>query len=427
MASALMAMEHFNQRQTVVVPQLDQYTDCPVQLTPQFFDTGPDADKRYLEELVAAPPPCAGIGPSGDMPAVELGTMGAALRFPLVVHRAFDYRAIDPETSPYSTLIGPDTIVTVHAATMLLFDKGRYDFVALLYPLTMVGTQWRETWAISFDNYAIQHMTAAYNLAGNVDENEVGPRQMTEALQRVKESGYRTIVVTPGNAAIEIPAIAQVAVDIGLTNGDYLWVFVGNFDSSLVTSADEKTRELLAGSLLLMPNENIWFPEHKFLQAWKGQGAEAAQKLNQYNPIIPKKPSIDTGLGFSVSPDIPGSVWASDDIFQTSKTKDGKGFDPSFGAGYVYDSVIATGMGLCKALEHKTNQSTVECKLTFQNSSRIHSVGDHISKQCFRLWCRPDTDQPKEKPEGFRLRTTTPSSSTKIRQIIGVPVIVLSR
>jgi hypothetical protein len=127
--------------------------------------------------------------------------------------------------------------------------KERTDYIALLYPVTETGIQWREALSISMDLENIAYKSFAYNSA--ITAGLDNQRSVKEALEGVKSSGFRTILVTPNYAGIEVPAIAREAVALNLTNGDYLWIWVGAFDSSLLFSPDSMTRELLSGALLL--------------------------------------------------------------------------------------------------------------------------------------------------------------------------------
>jgi hypothetical protein len=51
-------MEHFNQRNTTVVPELSQFVECPVQFHMEksaFFDTGVEGRHNAIESLLAQP------------------------------------------------------------------------------------------------------------------------------------------------------------------------------------------------------------------------------------------------------------------------------------------------------------------------------------------------------------------------------------
>jgi hypothetical protein len=111
--------------------------------------------------------------------------------------------------------------------------------------------------------------------------------------------------------------MAQAATELGLTNGDYLWIFTGDFDPALVHSSDAAVQELLRGSLFITPiSGHDLSVEDPFYRAWKSQGPAQVESLNAANPIqenIGQRNS--TGKGF-VKGGTPGYMLAEDDFFQ---------------------------------------------------------------------------------------------------------------
>ena len=373
MAAVLLAMDHFNQRNTSIVPELEQYQECPVKFdfsSSHFFNTGTSADKKYLERLVNMDRrPCAAVGPFSNHPALELGTMAAAMRFPLTIHRAYTYSAVDPVTNPFSSHVFPHILSTSQSTAELLQHKGRTSYIAMLYPLTEMGTQWREALGITLDEHNMDNLGYPYNAEGFDESEQVRP--IDGSVQAIKDSGYRTIVVTAGNAAIEVPEIAKAAKKVGLLNGEYMWVFAGDFDSSLIFSPDDLTRELLTGAILILPQEHIWARDDPFMKVWKDQGPDAARRLNEFNPVSVDNDEASnlskTQFGFSVSPTTPGYILAHDDLFEYS--------EPQFGSGFIYDAVIATGMGACNGLNCISENDTVPLASFVENIRSVDFQG----------------------------------------------------
>jgi uncharacterized membrane protein len=347
MAAALMAMDHFNTRNASVVSEIGELGDCPIQ-----FDTensaiiNSDTYTHIGVQTLAAqlssglPPPCAVVGPYDDIPGVDLSAMAAAFKFPVTMHRGFNLRLLAEITSPYTTQLYPDIITTANVLLSLLYLKERTDFIAFVYPLTETGTQWRESIAITLDLEMIESRSFSYNSLLSPATSQL--RSMQNAMEAVKATGYRTIVVAPDLPIVEIPAIAQVATELGLTNGDYLWIFTGDFDLALLYSSDAAVQELLKGSLFLTPVAGQYLSlDDPFYRAWKSQGPAQVDILNAANPIQDNSVKRNsTGKGF-VKGDSPGYILAEDDFFQQTS--------PEFGSGYIYDAVIATGMGACQA------------------------------------------------------------------------------
>jgi hypothetical protein len=89
-------MEHFNARNSSVVPELDdeKFADCTFKFninSSRFFDTGfigQSAAIQMQRSLLDDGPPCAVAGPFNDVPAKELSVLASATQIPIVVHRS---------------------------------------------------------------------------------------------------------------------------------------------------------------------------------------------------------------------------------------------------------------------------------------------------------------------------------------------------
>jgi hypothetical protein len=155
-----------------------------------------------------------------------------------------------------------------------LRHQGRTDFIALVYTLTDTGIQQSESVALALEHGCVRHHRAfsfispgetprrlqdadedldhsgnsntCDNGSGNTDsstedtdtdtktdDNTVASSIRT-AMQRVKATGYRTIVLAMARPFLELPLIADAAEEMGLLSGDYFWVWVGNIDPSLL-------------------------------------------------------------------------------------------------------------------------------------------------------------------------------------------------
>ena len=53
-------------------------------------------------------------------------------------------------------------------------------------------------------------------------------------LRLVKESGYRTIIVTMDSSVDDLPTIADAAEEFGLNTEDYFWIFIPPFQAEAV-------------------------------------------------------------------------------------------------------------------------------------------------------------------------------------------------
>ena len=356
-SAALLAVEHFNARNTSVTPQLANYLDCPVQLSPKIFDTGSYSHlasqslvTHVLEEQVTLSQQptenssssslasiCAAVGTFHDIPAADLSVLAAAMKFPLTVTRAFSMASLEATRAPYTSQIFPEVIGNSFFLAYYLLWINRTDFVAFLYTVTETGLYRRESVSIVLDENNITHKTFGYNVPGITPA--VSPeRSIENSLRAIKKSGYRTIVVAVEDPTQEIPQLAQPAIDLGLTNGNYLWIWFGDYDP-LFDLDDPVIREFLQGSIFITPFEGYHLEngftgesQDLFRKAWKSQTKSQVDRLNQVLPILE---------------DQPGYFFAEDDYFATK--------EPEFGSGFLYDAVIATGIGACEAFENQVS------------------------------------------------------------------------
>jgi hypothetical protein len=137
MASALLAMEHFNDRNTEVVPELAEFDSCPFRFDlnkSRVFDTGIVGHMASKALFSSGELPCAIAGPFNDDPALDLTTLAEAGELPLVAHRAYNSRVISKIQSGISHQTYPDAESAATITRQFLKEKERYDFFTVLYP-----------------------------------------------------------------------------------------------------------------------------------------------------------------------------------------------------------------------------------------------------------------------------------------------------
>lgn len=144
------------------------------------------------------------------------------------------------------------------------------------------------------------------------DDRHADEHSVLGALQKVKDSGYRTIVVAMEFPDDELQLIADAAEELEMNKGEYLWIWNEMFEPSLTHGNNTNMTKLLAGSALLMPySESFLDPEtDPFARAWYSQGEDAVDRLNAANPIAPGEP---------------GYIFAENDWFQTVQLEWGSG------------------------------------------------------------------------------------------------------
>lgn len=168
-------------------------------------------------------------------------------------------------------------------------------------------------------------------------------RDISDTLQDIKKTGYRTIVLSMETSREELPVIAKAAIELEMV-GDYVYFVFGDLDPSLVYPLDPDVSKFMFGVQWLQPIDRFWFEtegtfQDPFLEAWKNQTKEDVDRLRAVNPSEPGEP---------------GYFEVNDTIFDDH--------NPEFGSSFIYDSVVATGMGLCLAFQNDAN-ATIGAKV----------------------------------------------------------------
>jgi hypothetical protein len=339
MAAAVLAIDHFNARDTSVVPELSQpiYSSCRIFFDvteSMFFDTESTTHEAQLSLAAYTNqfgPPCAIAGPFNEIPAMGLSAGATTYQIPLVAHRSFNYRLGNPRYNPFASTVYPDLLASSGSLTEFLFSKGRTDFVAIFYPLTEIGLQRNEAVTLGFDSSNIRYKVYPFFPPSLVNV-AFAERQILTDVRKMREDGYRTIVVVLEDPVSEIPLLADAAEEFEMNRGEHFWVFVGYFEGSFAqqSSAPEyaNVTKLLSGSAFLTAAENhhLYPDSDGFLSSWLRQNATFVERVNSFNPIQEGQP---------------GYFRAEETFFQD--------FTPEFGSGFLYDSVMSIGMGACLA------------------------------------------------------------------------------
>lgn len=346
MAAALLAMEHFNARNSSVIPEMSQFENCPIRFdidNSKFFDTGTvghNASRLYRREGTV---PCAVAGPFNDMPCLDLSTLAQADGVPVVVHRAYNVRVDSDFFSPFTSQVFPDMAEASEMLWRFLLQKGRTNFISLLYALTDIGIQRHESLTFLLDEEGVTWDSRPYESSVQQVE-EGGARKISTALQQVKNKGFRTIVVAMENPFLDMPVLASAAEQLGMNNGEYFWLWFGLFEPVHLFSNDTNITKLIAGSAWMLPQER-YFNEllsidadpDPFYAAWTSLGPEFVNQTNAANPIPEGEP---------------GYVYAEPDFFQT--------FKPEWGAGFLYDAIMNIGIGACLAKRNSSALTGIE-------------------------------------------------------------------
>lgn len=238
LASALMAIDHFNARNPAIVPELSDLEDCPVRMdyeSLQVLDTG-TIEHNAMRELMAGFwrregfLPHAIVGPYNEIPALELSVVASTLQIPMVTHRGLDHNLLLPNKHPFVTQINPDLYADMAFLGDYLQHTGRTDYIAVLYASNADSAIQRlEVFrgiaqALGMKNVKSFGYHSRSTPMGGEDNQMYPAPSVRSAVRNVKKTGFRTIVwFTPYFHADLLP-VGDAAHKNGLDRGDHFWV-----------------------------------------------------------------------------------------------------------------------------------------------------------------------------------------------------------
>ncbi|KAL7580733.1 hypothetical protein ACA910_001017 [Epithemia clementina (nom. ined.)] len=332
LAGAVLAIKHFNERNDSAVEELHHYMDCPVQIdidNSLVFNTdGSFSHASSRSFFQSKDIPCAMVGPFSDFPAVELSVLAQAAQIPLVTARSFSLRVVSDVYSPFTSSVFPDAVASATQVVTFLQHQNRSNYTALLYPLSDVGFQRREALGFELDDRNMHWMSSAYTQDASMGYVSTS-RSYLAAMRAIKNSGYRTIVIALDDPLVDMQPIADAVELLAMNRGDYFYVFYDVMEPSHVFEVENKNiQKLLFGAAWILPLSEDIIMDNMFWKSWTEQGQDSVDVLNALNPMKPGEE---------------GYVFANSDFFQIA--------EPEYGSAYLYDAIMAAGIGACHALE----------------------------------------------------------------------------
>lgn len=232
LTAAVLAIENFNQRNTSIVPELEDIQDCPIQIDYDkliLLDTGTlesNALKEVLSEKYDYLPNVI-VGPYNEIPALELSVMASSLRIPMLSHRATDHNFLLPNKHPMVTQVNPDLYAEVEFLGDYLVHIGRKDYIAVLYAANSDSAIQRlEAFrGVATKKWGIQNIQAfGYYSKFTPISSEAEVPTIKEAVEKLAVTGYRTIVwITPSFDDDVVP-VGMEASKHSLDTGNHLWI-----------------------------------------------------------------------------------------------------------------------------------------------------------------------------------------------------------
>ena len=281
--AAMLAIDHVNTNNDSVMEVLgtDQFRSCNVKIpfvnvdsedddpiiklnlknTETLIDNGngvfvdgysvEDSDSFYFQDDEAFVP-CAAVGPfeAGNVDQVSL--VVEFLKVPLVSPLVSSSSIVsemkgDGEYSLNG--IGPDAVLAAKSLVSYLQDVGR-NYIAILYTGTTYSYKFVQSMLdMGIDNKLV-FVEEMYSM------NDEDSYELTQKLKSIKSLGFRTIVAlvdsSGGVGGYSVEQLATTAVDLGMSNKDYMWVLhssetMRSFESFLYASPDSPAKAFFSG------------------------------------------------------------------------------------------------------------------------------------------------------------------------------------
>uniref|UniRef100_A0A7S4N921 G-protein coupled receptors family 3 profile domain-containing protein n=1 Tax=Odontella aurita TaxID=265563 RepID=A0A7S4N921_9STRA len=348
LAAAVMAMNHFNDRDPSVVPQLSSaipyMSNCsvtfPIRRT-SFFNTEdgvPSLTSTFLvNELRSNRPICAIAGPYTQEATEEAATVAGGMDVPLALAKDVTIPAGKlGKVNPTAYRTKANQFYQFDATVSILRRLGRADYMNILFVSKLseqsleLESQAREHGPGRGIPHVQQHKIVS-PFTGFVPNESV-----RHAVFRMKETGWRTVyafLIRWGeDKNVAFGLLADAAEEFGMNvPGEYSWFFHSDAHFGAMerlAESNANVSKLLRGSGVIRQLDGFDYDgkEDPFLKSWRGQGAET---LNLVREVYP------------VSPTLPGYYNVSDSFFQSAR--------PERGSGFFYDAVVSLGLGACKA------------------------------------------------------------------------------
>jgi hypothetical protein len=286
---------------------------------------------------------CAVIGPIDPRANEGVSAVTEQLHIPQIAFATIDKRLDRQQDFPNFVRIVPTGFEwAARLATYVQRDIWQRDFVGIIYEQSDYGELFEDPLEGAEAELGFETLTE-HIIEG--DEASI-----YDALGDVVEKGYRTIILVTDRPQM-LDAVARTADELGLLGDGFFWIITGdalppNILATTKHAVDSPVDKLLRGAALYTNYDLFTYngESDPFLTEWRKQGKTLVNRLNK---IQPRKPD--------------GSrYYVADASYFQDET-------PSEYASFVYDSVMAAGIGACWAqLNNVTDhrQSILESKFT---------------------------------------------------------------
>ncbi|CAB9500493.1 Gamma-aminobutyric acid (GABA) B receptor [Seminavis robusta] len=363
MAAALLAVDHFNDKDPAVIKELGQpeLADCPFKfVNVSVVDTGTEshmATKSLLQRIQDVGPVDAIAGPYNNQPALELSVLATGMESPIVAFRGLDQSLVLPDKHPFFSQVYPDLNGDMEFVGKFLAYTNRTDYIAILYSNEDTVLQRVEVLRQILRQMGIYNVLTFSYLG--VEKSEEGEdRGVDDAVRRISQTGYRTIIVMMTNPVVDFELLAPAAHKYELDIGGHFFIMVGGLDPSssgkddvLVHYRYRPEGRLLQGMAFLY----IWDNEYvdsdgDFQRTIRQQNNSFFQRMVDLNPVPNYSRSLYEILCEVDSDQCDPANFSIGSLLQVPDLPDQVGF--------AYDATMAIGIGACRAIANTTDSKS---------------------------------------------------------------------
>ena len=216
-AASLLAVNHFNTRNSSLIPAFGQLASCDVQLvvSPIVYDT--ESTMKAVASLVIQGSSNwqAIIGPARSATAVTAATLGAHLQLPQIGYWSSSVSLDNVAEFPYFGRVCPSDLAT-NQARMAYFKEVNWNRVGLLYINDEWGAPIASDLSAKFSEMHGWTLKPQAFTGGNVEEMRTG-------LMTLKNDGYKIFLYLSYEA--DTLLMLRAATALGLIGKDYAWTF----------------------------------------------------------------------------------------------------------------------------------------------------------------------------------------------------------
>jgi hypothetical protein len=339
-AAAELARKHFNERDATIVTELAQMGDCGILLETEKSPGGETLyrDSAYsrstavekllnmtIEAIEVGSSFCGVVGPLDPRANEGVSVLSESLNIPQVAYATIDRRLSGHDAFPTFARVIPAAEDFGRVVAKYMQRVWERDYVAIIYDKSAYGEQFEDP--LEGAGQSLGYQTITRHIVEGNDES------IESALEEVYAKGYRTILLATDREAF-LDDVARIAEIKGLLGEGYFWILSGGAMPPALLPAlryevDSPVDKLFRGAAVFTNYDPFVYngETDPFLKAWRRQNSTLVDRLNS---IQPRQSNGDHY--FTADPS----------YFQTET--------PTEYASFMYDAVMATGIGACNAL-----------------------------------------------------------------------------